>query len=119
MPIPLSDLTHKATLKIQSGTSSRDSYGNVINTETTMEIPCFFDMPKQKASLTVDGEEKVVEAVLFLLPSCPVKLKDKIIQVMDAFGNVVDSTEYRIGKVHTGMDGQEAHHKEAYLITSI
>lgn len=119
MPIPLSDLTHKATLKIQSGTSSRDAYGNVVNTETTIDVPCFFDAPKKKASLTVDGEEKVVEAMLFLLPSCSIKLKDKITQVKDAFGNVVDSTEYRVGKISPLMDGSEMHHKEVYLITAI
>lgn len=118
MPISQGDLTHSATIIQRSSNASRDAYGNLSHTETSAEAPCFYDVPKRKVEFSFESKTYVAEAVLFLLPSQAVKVGDKVQNVKDASGQIVDANLYRVMRVDPFMDGQSLHHKEVYLVTN-
>jgi len=117
MIIPLSELTHTATL-LRKTASTKDTYGATSYTNEQVDIPCFFDTLDTVEQVKFQDKSVVIGAVLFIRPDDNVKLNDDIISIKNNLGIEISNGDFKVVKMKPATDNEGIHHYEVFLTTS-
>lgn len=111
-------LTHSCTV-VSVSYWAKNEYGNPAKTEVENVVDCFFDYPNDKLVVTVDKEDKNVEAILFTKPHIDIKKWDKVKNVLESdWSTVISSKEFFVWGIKTANDRDWVHHLEVLLYRS-
>jgi len=112
-----SDLKHRVTYTHRVD-DSVDEYNQPTYTETAVIEKCFFDVPKNKLTISEEQREVAIEAQLFMDKDSRIVLDDIVTKVEDSSGVTISDLTMRVVRIVRASDFSQVHHLEVLLAKS-